>query len=280
MRILLLGPPGGGKGTQAKLLIESLKIPQISTGDILREHVKKETSLGIQANNFMQNGELVPDELILDMMEKRLIESDCYSGYILDGFPRTVPQAKGLDELFVKLNQSLDNVIVLDVDDEDIVVVVQGDEPLVNPKMIDLAVEPLQKEKDIYVSNLCAKIGKKEMLDPNEVKVVCDLDMNALYFSRSPIPSTFMEEKKTTWFKQVCIMPFKWHFMKKFIYELNTTPLELQESIEMIRALQYGFKVRMVLSSYITKSVDTDQDRIEVEKLMINDELFKQYNYL
>ena len=168
----------------------------------------------------------------------------------------------------------------LNLDDEDILVVVQGDEPLVNPKMIDLAVEPLQKEKDIYVSNLCSKIGKKEMLDPNEIKVVCDLNMNALYFSRSPIPSTFMEEKKNTWFKQVCIMPFKWHFMKKFMYKLSPTSLELQESIEMIRALQYGFKVKMVFSPYITKSVDTEHDRVEVEKLMIKDELFKQYNYL
>ena len=121
MKILLLGPPGGGKGTQAKLLVENLNIPQISTGDILRDHVKRETPLGIKAKNFMQNGELVPDELILNMMEKRLIENDCFNGYILDGFPRTVPQAEGLEKLLTKLDQSLNNVIVLDVEDKDIV---------------------------------------------------------------------------------------------------------------------------------------------------------------
>tara|TARA_B100000029_G_C17551782_1_gene950349 strand:+ start:669 stop:1316 length:648 start_codon:yes stop_codon:yes gene_type:complete len=121
MKILLLGPPGGGKGTQAKLLVKNLNIPQISTGDILRDHVKKETPLGIKAKNFMQNGELVPDDLILNMMEKRLIENDCLSGYILDGFPRTVPQAEGLETLLTKLDQSLNNVIVLDVEDKDIV---------------------------------------------------------------------------------------------------------------------------------------------------------------
>jgi len=121
MKILLLGPPGGGKGTQAKLLVNKFNIPQISTGDILREHVKKETSLGIKAKEFMQNGELVPDNLILDMMGKRLKENDCCNGYILDGFPRTTPQAEGLENLLEKLNQNLDKVIVLEVDNKDII---------------------------------------------------------------------------------------------------------------------------------------------------------------
>ena len=120
MRILLLGPPGGGKGTQAKLLVEKLNIPQISTGDILREHVKKETDLGEKAKNYMDNGELVPDKLILQMMGQRLLANDCLTGYILDGFPRTIPQAEGLDDLLVSLNQKLDSVIVLDVPDNSI----------------------------------------------------------------------------------------------------------------------------------------------------------------
>ena len=121
MRILLLGPPGGGKGTQAKFLIEKLGVPQISTGDMLREHVTKQTSLGIKAKEYMSSGALVPDEVILGMMHERLSNEDCKNGYILDGFPRTIPQAFGLDKLLEKIKQSLDAVIVIDVSDDNIV---------------------------------------------------------------------------------------------------------------------------------------------------------------
>ena len=121
MRILLLGPPGGGKGTQSKFLMEQFNIPQISTGDMLREHVKKNTVLGKKAKEFMDKGELVTDSLILDMMEIRFKDSDCKNGFILDGFPRTIIQAQGLDKLFDKTNQKLDHVIVINVKDDDIV---------------------------------------------------------------------------------------------------------------------------------------------------------------
>ena len=166
----------------------------------------------------------------------------------------------------------------LQLDDNDIVVVVQGDEPLVHPDMIDLAVQPLLDEQDIFVSNLCAELSEKEWADPGEIKVVCDLKMNAMYMSRSPIPSVDHEEKRTNWWKQVCIMPFRWHFMKKFNHDLEPTPLELQESIEMIRALQHGYKVRMVPSPYRSKSVDTDEDRQEVEEIMKIDEVYQKYS--
>ena len=121
MKIILLGPPGGGKGTQSKLLVSKFNIPQISTGDILRDHVKKKSELGIKANSYMQNGELVPDNLILNMIKFRLKEDDCKTGYILDGFPRTIPQAEGLDNILENLNQKLVKIVVLDVKDEDII---------------------------------------------------------------------------------------------------------------------------------------------------------------
>jgi 3-deoxy-manno-octulosonate cytidylyltransferase (CMP-KDO synthetase) len=165
----------------------------------------------------------------------------------------------------------------LDLEDDDIVVVVQGDEPLVHPEMIDLAIQPLLDESDIFVSNLCARVSETEWIDPGEIKVVCDLNMNAMYMSRSPIPSIAHEEKRADWWRQVCIMPFRWHFMKKFNHDLSPTPLELQESIEMIRALQHGYKVRMVPSPYKSKSVDTDADRREVETIMLTDEIYKLY---
>ena len=121
MRILLLGPPGGGKGTQASYLIDQLNIPQISTGDMLREHVRNKTDLGLKAKEFMTSGSLVPDEVILGMMKERIVQDDCIQGYILDGFPRTMPQAIGLDNLLKDINQSLDSVIVINVNDDNIV---------------------------------------------------------------------------------------------------------------------------------------------------------------
>ena len=117
MILLLIGPPGGGKGTQAKYLIDNFLIPQISTGDMLRKNVQNKTSLGKEAQKFMKSGELVPDSVILDMMKKRLAEQDCRNGYILDGFPRTIPQAEGLDKLLTDLKQKLDHVLVMDVPD-------------------------------------------------------------------------------------------------------------------------------------------------------------------
>ena len=121
MKILLLGPPGGGKGTQANFLIEKYNIPQISTGDMLRGHLKNNSNLGIEAKKFMDAGELVPDDVIINMMQERLNEDDCKNGYILDGFPRTLSQAEGLNLLLNNLNQNLDYVIVIDVDDQIII---------------------------------------------------------------------------------------------------------------------------------------------------------------
>ena len=116
MRILLLGPPGGGKGTQSKFLMKEFNIPQISTGDMLREHVKNNTQLGVKAKEFMDKGELVTDSLILEMMEIRFKEEDCKNGFILDGFPRTLVQAEGLEELFNRTNQKLDQLISVMLD--------------------------------------------------------------------------------------------------------------------------------------------------------------------
>ena len=121
MNILLLGPPGGGKGTQAKFLIEKFTIPQISTGDMLRAHVKNKTDLGIKAKEYMDSGRLVPDDVIIGMMKVRLNEPDASKGYILDGFPRTIPQAIELDKLLYELNQKLNFVIFINVGDDSIV---------------------------------------------------------------------------------------------------------------------------------------------------------------
>jgi 3-deoxy-manno-octulosonate cytidylyltransferase (CMP-KDO synthetase) len=168
----------------------------------------------------------------------------------------------------------------LNLDDNDIVVVVQGDEPLVHPGMIDLAIEPLISESDVYVSNLTDRFqSDEEWKDPNEIKVVTDLNMNAIYMSRSPIPSVEHEEVRGPRLKQICIMPFRWHFLKKFNHELSETPLELAESIEMIRAIQHGYKVRMVQTKYLSKSVDTEEDRLDVEQIMKNDEIYKEYGF-
>jgi len=120
MRLILLGAPGAGKGTVAKLLTAIDGSVQISTGDILRAAVKEGTDLGKEAQGYMSRGELVPDSLIMGIMGERLLEDDCKSGFLLDGFPRTIPQAEALKELLAKLNIELDGVVNLNVPRETI----------------------------------------------------------------------------------------------------------------------------------------------------------------
>lgn len=117
-RLIFLGPPGAGKGTQAQMLSEQHNIPHISTGDILREAVAQETSLGKQAKDYMSRGELVPDALILDLIQDRLSQGDVTEGWILDGFPRNVSQATFLDKLLIQLEQTSDCVLNLEVPDD------------------------------------------------------------------------------------------------------------------------------------------------------------------
>lgn len=121
MRIIFLGPPGSGKGTQAKLIIKDYQITQLSTGDLLREHRANHTALGDEAQGYMDAGNLVPDAIILGMVADELVKPELEQGYILDGFPRTCPQAEGLDELLKADQQILDHVLVLDVPDEELV---------------------------------------------------------------------------------------------------------------------------------------------------------------
>ncbi|PPJ63865.1 adenylate kinase [Cuspidothrix issatschenkoi] len=116
-RLIFLGPPGAGKGTQAKNLAEFLYIPHISTGDILRQAIQDQTNLGMQAQSFMDKGELVPDKLVEDMVEERLKQPDAQTGWILDGFPRKVTQAKFLGELLINLREGGEKVINLDAPD-------------------------------------------------------------------------------------------------------------------------------------------------------------------
>ena len=115
MRLILLGAPGAGKGTVAKMLTEIDGSVQISTGDILRAAVKEGTELGKKAESYMKAGELVPDQLIMDIMGERLLEDDCKAGFLLDGFPRTIPQAEALKELLAKLGIELDGAVNLNV---------------------------------------------------------------------------------------------------------------------------------------------------------------------
>ena len=121
MNLILLGPPGAGKGTQAKMMVEEFAIPQISTGDILRSEVAQGSELGKKAKSYMDAGDLVPDDLILKMVKGRLGQKDCAQGFILDGFPRTIPQAEGLGTLLKELNKKLDGVVSIEVDDEELV---------------------------------------------------------------------------------------------------------------------------------------------------------------
>lgn len=126
MKIIMLGAPGAGKGTQAKRIAKKYNIPHISTGDIFRANIKEGTELGKKAKEYMDKGELVPDDITIGMLLDRIHKSDCKDGFVLDGFPRTIPQAKSLTEALSKLNESIDYAINIDVPDESIITRMSG----------------------------------------------------------------------------------------------------------------------------------------------------------
>ena len=159
----------------------------------------------------------------------------------------------------------------------DIVVMIQGDEPMVVPEMIDEAVKAMVEDETILVGNLMSKLQSRvEHEDVNEVKIVVDRKNFALYFSREPIPSWKKGAQSLPMYKQVCIIPFRRDFLLQF-NALSPTPLEIAESVDMLRVLEHGGEVKMIETRYSTYSVDTEEDRRRVEGLMVSDALVPQY---
>ncbi len=152
MNLILFGPPGAGKGTQAQFIVERYRIPQISTGDMLRTAVKAKSALGLAAKAIMDAGGLVSDEIVLGLVENRISEDDCLNGFILDGFPRTIPQADSLMTLLEKMGKAVDHVISLELENEEVVRRLSG-------------------------RRTCSSCGKGSHIiyDPTKVEGVCDV---------------------------------------------------------------------------------------------------------
>lgn len=173
-------------------------------------------------------------------------------------------------EAMLKIEQDIGDKV-------DVVVMVQGDEPMVTPEMISQALSPFREHSDVKVVNLMAKMGTiEEFQDPNEVKVVVNRDNEAIYFSREPIPSLRKGAKAVPMLKQVCIIPFKRDYLLEF-NELDETELERIESVDMMRIIENGGVVNMVMTHEAIFSVDTEHDRSVVEMKMAGDRLMPLY---
>lgn len=181
--IILLGPPGAGKGTQAKLIAETFGIPQISTGDILRSNVARKTVLGLKAKDVMDRGDLVPDELVCDMVADRLLDADCCRGFILDGFPRTVRQAEWLDLQLAKMREGKDEC---------------GRKACAAPVVIRLVVEYNQLLQRLTGRRSCPTCGLiyNVYFQPPKVEGVCDVDGTPLVARRDDSEEVISERLK------------------------------------------------------------------------------------
>ena len=174
--------------------------------------------------------------------------------------------------------EAMEKIEAMTGEKADIIVMIQGDEPLLVPQMIDEVIAPLKKDPEIMVANLMSPLKSlEEFKDPNEVKVVVDENGFALYFSREPIPSIKKGGKNIPMMRQLCIIPFRRDFLLTF-NKLPPTPLEVIESIDMLRLLEHGYKVKIVSTESDTYSVDTPEDLSKVEQLMKNDPLLSQYS--
>ena len=159
MKIIMLGAAGAGKGTQAKQIADKYQIPHISTGDIFRANIKEGTELGTKAKTYMDQGLLVPDELVVELVADRIVKDDCKNGFVLDGFPRTIPQAEALDEALAKIGEKMDYAVDVDVPDENIINRMGGRRACVNCGSTYHIVNIPTK-----VEGICDKCGKEVIL--------------------------------------------------------------------------------------------------------------------
>jgi adenylate kinase len=161
MNLIILGPPGAGKGTQAIRLKEKLGVPHISTGDMLREAAQAKTALGVEAEKYMSEGKLLPDDLVVGLIEERLQKPDCKKGFLLDGFPRTTAQAEALERMLAKHGESIEGALMLDVPQEELL------KRLITRKRADDREETIRERLRVYQDQTAPVVqyyGKKSLL--------------------------------------------------------------------------------------------------------------------
>lgn len=182
MKIIMLGAPGAGKGTQAKMLADKYGIPHISTGDIFRANIKNETELGKKAKEYMDQGLLVPDELTCNLVVDRIQQEDCKKGYILDGFPRTIPQAEALDKALTELNDKIDYAINVEVPDENIVGRMSGRRACVGcGATYHIVYNPTKAE------GICDRCGKELILRDDDKPETVQKRLNVYHEQTQPL---------------------------------------------------------------------------------------------
>jgi adenylate kinase len=204
--IVLLGPPGAGKGTQAKLIAETYGIPQISTGDILRDNVARKTELGVKAKEIMGRGDLVPDELVCGMVADRLMQADCVHGFILDGFPRTVRQAEWLDTQLEKMRAGKDG---------------KGQQACAPPVVIRLVVEYNQLLQRLTGRRSCPTCGLiyNVYYQPPKVQGICDVEGTPLVTRRDDTEEVITERLKA--YEQLTLPLVEYYGARGRLIEVN-----------------------------------------------------------
>jgi adenylate kinase len=221
--IILLGPPGAGKGTQAKLLSDTYGIPQISTGDILRDNVARKTELGLKAKGIMESGDLVPDELVCDMVAERLQEPDCVRGFILDGFPRTVRQAEWLDGQLEKMRAGKD---------------APGRQACAPPVVIRLVVEYNQLLQRLTGRRSCPTCGLiyNVYYQPPKVQGICDCDGTPLVQRRDDTEEVIAERLKA--YEQLTLPLVDYYGSRGRLIEVNGDQPVQAVAAQMFSALE------------------------------------------
>lgn len=190
MKIIMLGAPGAGKGTQAKMIADKYQIPHISTGDIFRANIKNGTELGEKAKKYMDQGLLVPDELVVDLVVDRVGQSDCQNGYVLDGFPRTIPQAESLDAALTKLGEKVDYALNVEVPDENIVKRMSGRRACVACGATYHIVHIPTK-----VEGICDRCGKELILRDDDKPETVEKRLKVYHEQTQPLIDYYTEQK-------------------------------------------------------------------------------------